>query len=79
MKVEIYGKPWCPYCDAAKSLAELNDCNYVYKSLDEDFSKETFLDLFPGALTFPQIIVDGAKIGGYTEFRVFIDSTKEEI
>ncbi len=74
MKVEIYGKPWCPYCDAAKALAEMRGCDFSYKTLAEDFSRDTFLEIFPEAETFPQIIVDGNKIGGYTEFKMMMDS-----
>ena len=65
MKVEIYSKPQCPYCDMAKKLAEQKGYELIYKMLDEDFDRETLMETFPGARTFPQIIVDGEKIGGY--------------
>tara|TARA_B100001057_G_scaffold496644_1_gene598614 strand:+ start:370 stop:600 length:231 start_codon:yes stop_codon:yes gene_type:complete len=74
MKVEIYSKPQCPYCDMAKRLAEQKDYELTYKMLDEDFDRETLMETFPGARTFPQIIVDGDKIGGYTEFKALVDS-----
>ena len=41
--------------------------------LDEDFDREALMETFPGARTFPQIIVDGNKIGGYTEFKAIVD------
>ena len=74
MKVEIYSKPQCPYCDMAKRLAEQKDYELTYKMLDEDFDRESLMETFPGARTFPQIIVDGDKIGGYTEFKALVDS-----
>mgnify|MGYP001177225906 FL=1 len=74
MKVEIYSKPQCPYCDMAKRLAEQKGYELTYKMLDEDFDRETLMETFPGARTFPQIIVDGDKIGGYTEFKALVDS-----
>jgi len=74
MKVEIYSKPQCPYCDMAKNLAEQKELDYTYKMLDEDFSREELMETFPGARTFPQIIVNGDKIGGYQEFKKLIDS-----
>ena len=73
MKVEIYSKPQCPYCDMAKNLAEREGYELTYKMLDEDFDRETLMETFPGARTFPQIIVDGNKIGGYTEFKAIVD------
>ena len=73
MKVEINSKPQCPYCDMAKNLAEQNEYDLTVKMLDEDFERETLLETFPGARTFPQIIVDGNKIVGYTEFKKLVD------
>jgi|TARA_R110000851_G_scaffold79763_12_gene175644 glutaredoxin 3 len=72
MKVEIYSKPQCPYCDMAKKLAESNGHELTYKMLDEDFTREQLFEVFPTARTFPQIIVDGEKIGGYTEYKALV-------
>lgn len=74
MKVEIYSKPQCPYCDMAKNLAEAKGLDYNVKMLDEDFNREELMETFPGARTFPQIIVDGDKIGGFQEFKGIVDS-----
>jgi glutaredoxin 3 len=76
MKVEIYSKPQCPYCVQAKALAEREGYELTYKMLDEDFNRETLMETFPGARTFPQIIVDGEKIGGFTEFKALVDASK---
>jgi glutaredoxin 3 len=76
MIVEIYSKPQCPYCDMAKNLAEREGYDLTYKMLDEDFDREALMETFPGARTFPQIIVDGKKIGGYTEFKQLVDEAK---
>ena len=73
MIVEIYSNPMCPYCDMAKALAEREGHDLTVKMLDVDFDREVLLETFPGARTFPQIIVDGNKIGGYTEFKKLID------
>ena len=74
MKVEIYSKPQCPYCDMAKALAEQKGYDLTVKMLDVDFDRELRMETFPGARTFPQIIVDGNKIGGYTEFKALSDN-----
>jgi|TARA_B100000073_G_scaffold347340_1_gene361361 glutaredoxin 3 len=74
MKVEIYSKPQCPFCVQAKNLAEQKGYDLTYKMLDEDFSREELFETFPGARTFPQIIVDGEKIGGFTDFKALVDS-----
>ena len=76
MKVEIYSKPQCPYCVQAKALAEREGHELTYKMLDEDFDRETLMETFPGARTFPQIIVNGEKIGGFTEYKALVDASK---
>jgi glutaredoxin 3 len=67
--IEIWGKEQCPYCDMAKALCEQQKMDYQYKLLGFDFTREELMEKFPGARTFPQIIVDGNKIGGYTELK----------
>jgi len=77
MNIEIYSKPQCPYCDMAERIAQqvIQESSHKYQKfmLDVDFNREELMDKFPGARTFPQIIVDGEKIGGYTEFKALID------
>lgn len=72
MKVEIYSIPNCPYCTKAKSLAERQGHEVVYKMMGEDYQAGDVRELFPTARTFPQIVVDGEKIGGYTELEKMI-------
>ena len=72
MKVEIYSKPQCPYCVQAKALAEREGHELTYKMLDEDFNREQLMETFPGARTFPQILVDDKHIGGYIELEKLI-------
>lgn len=69
--IEIYGKDNCPYCDMAKSLAERKGREVVYKQLDVDYGFSEMRELFPTARTFPQIIVDGKHIGGYSHLEEY--------
>tara|TARA_B100000927_G_C16470506_1_gene471363 strand:+ start:1633 stop:1869 length:237 start_codon:yes stop_codon:yes gene_type:complete len=69
--IEIWGKTQCPYCDKAKALCEQNNYEYVYKQLDEDFTREQVFEEFPGARTFPQIKIDGETIGGYQQLETW--------
>lgn len=68
MEVIIYGKDNCPYCDMAKKLAERKGYDTTYKKLGQDFDALEMAEQFPAARTFPQIIADGDKIGGYAQF-----------
>jgi len=69
MIVEIYSIPNCPYCSKAKMLAENHNAVHetVYKMMGKEFQAADVRELFPTARTFPQIVVDGESIGGYTE------------
>jgi glutaredoxin 3 len=73
--IEIYGKPACQYCDRAKKFCESNQFEFVYKQLDEDFTREQLFEKFPTARTFPQITVRGEKIGGYNELIKYVEDT----
>ena len=72
MSIEIWGKPACPSCLKAKQLCDMRQFEYTYKELGKDFDREQVFEVFPEARTFPQIIVDGEKIGGYTELEALL-------
>ena len=75
--VEIWGKPNCPYCNRAKQTSKKFGLNYIYHQLDEDFTKEEFLEKFPDAKSYPQIIVDGKLVGGYMDFLTLLRGPTE--
>ena len=73
MKIEIYSKTNCVYCDKAVHISqqiiqETSEHSYDKYMLDEDFTREELLEKFPHARTFPQIVIDGENIGGYSNF-----------
>ena len=81
MKIEIYSKPACPFCDKAVFLAQqvIQESTQTYEKymLDVDVTREELFEKFPTARTFPQIVVDGKSIGGYTEFESYIYVQKQ--
>jgi len=77
MKVTIYTKANCVYCDYARNLLEHNKIDYNKLTLDEDFTRENLLELFPSARSFPVIVVDGFNIGGYDELKMIIEQKTE--
>ena len=78
MYIEIYSKEQCPYCDMAERIAQqfIQESNHKYKKymLNVDFNRDDMIEKFPTARTFPQIMIDGKSIGGYTEFERFISA-----
>lgn len=77
MRITIYTKKNCVYCDYAKNLLEHNKINYTPMVLDEDFTRENLLELFPNARSFPVIVVDGFNIGGYDELKMILEQKTE--
>ena len=65
-RVTIYSKENCPYCKMAEQLALQHNSIVMYKVLGTHFDAQELMDTFPGARTFPQIIFNGEKIGGYS-------------
>jgi len=66
--VEIYTKNNCIYCEKVKYLMNTKNVNYKEYKLNEDFTREFIIEKYPDAKTFPIVIVDGFKIGGYAEY-----------
>ena len=71
----IWGKPQCPHCEAAKRMLDAREIQYEYKQLGVDFEREQVLEEFPEARTFPQIVVNGQKIGGYDKLGTYLEET----
>lgn len=75
-RAQIYGKPNCPFCIAAKNILTTHNISYEYSEVGIDFSREWLLEEFPGAKTYPQIVIViddvSFKIGGYTELKEYL-------
>lgn len=64
MNFAVYSKDGCPYCDKIKQVLDLTKTSYVVYNLGEQFDKKSFYDEFGEGATFPQVSVDGKKLGG---------------
>ena len=69
MNIEIWGKELCGSCAMAKNLCEQKGLEYNYKHYGIDFDRNEMVSTFPTARTFPQIIVNEEKIGGYDNLK----------
>jgi len=64
MNFAVYTKNGCPYCEKIKQVLDLTKTSYVVYNLGEQFDRESFYDEFGKGSTFPQVLVDGKKLGG---------------
>jgi len=78
MKVIVYSKPACQFCDKAKALLTQLKIEYTEKVVTKDISlEELFEELGKTVRTIPQIVIDENHIGGFNELReYFVDKGK---
>ena len=53
MKIAVWSKPACVYCDMAKRLLGQKGLEYTAVMLGEEFTREDVVAKFPNARTFP--------------------------
>ena len=63
----VYSKPGCPYCEKIIEVLELANLNHVIYTLDKDFNRRSFYGEFGEGTTFPQIVLNGKKLGGCSD------------
>ncbi len=67
MNFAVYSRKGCPYCEKIVEVLKLSKQRFVVYSLDQQFTREQFYTEFGKGSTFPQIIMNGKKLGGCTD------------
>jgi glutaredoxin len=73
MKVLIWSKYHCPYCDQAKALLTQRNIQFEERKIGDGYTKEDLLEAVPTARTVPQIFIDEQLIGGFTELKQHLE------
>ena len=76
MNYAVYSKNGSPYCDKIKQVLTLTNLKYVVYNLGEHFDKKSFYEEFGEGSTFPQVVVDGQKLGGCIDSIKFLQEKK---
>ena len=71
--ITVYSKDQCVFCDKAITLLKLKAKDHNVYKLGKDFDRDTILEMFPDARTFPIITVDKRFIGGYNELEKLLN------
>ena len=66
-EVTVYTTEPCPYCSKAKGLLAARGIEYSEINLGRDPEGRAELAQKTGLMTFPQIVIDGETLGGWTE------------
>ena len=69
MQAVVWSKDACPFCDQAKNLLKSKGIEFEERNVSKDWTKDQLLEAVPNARTLPQIFLDNAHIGGFTELR----------
>lgn len=67
MQAVIYTRDNCPYCVSAKNFCNQNGISFSELKIGSDIIVEEFQEIFPEQKSVPLILIDGVKIGGFTE------------
>jgi glutaredoxin 1 len=69
MKVEIFSKDGCPYCVKAKNLLNLKGLSFTEHTVGQNGIDKQVIEERAGKpiRTVPQIFIDEAHIGGFTD------------
>ena len=72
----VYSKDGCPYCSKVVQVLELAELNHVVYKLDKNFDRQSFYGEFGNGSTFPQVVMNGRKLGGCTETVKYLKENK---
>ena len=72
----VFSKDGCPYCTKVQRVLELANLNFVTYKLDKDFDRTSFYGEFGQGSTFPQVTLNGDKLGGCTETDKYLQENK---
>jgi len=74
MKVEIYSKSHCPFCEKAKQWFDSHGYDYTEVKMDNEEERLAFYQRVPNARSVPQIFIDDKLIGTYDQFIAIADT-----
>ncbi len=72
MKVVVWSKYNCTFCDQAKLLLGQREIAFEERKIGDGYTKEELLEEIPTARSVPQIIINGKIIGGFPELKEFL-------
>ncbi len=67
VKVTVYSKDYCPYCDRAKALLKSKGVAFEAIELQDHPGEFAKLKERTGLMTVPQIFIGDKLIGGYSD------------
>lgn len=66
-RVRMYTTQWCGYCAAARELLRSKGVDFEDIDVDSDPAKRTEMQELSGGRTVPQVFINDAPVGGYSD------------
>ncbi|HXB64149.1 MAG TPA: glutaredoxin domain-containing protein [Solirubrobacteraceae bacterium] len=73
-RITVYTTEPCAYCARVKGLLRSRGAEFAEINLTKDPEGRMELARKTGMMTFPQVLVDGQLVGGFTETRAAAES-----
>jgi glutaredoxin 3 len=73
-EVVVYSTEPCSFCNHTKALLESRGIEFTEVNLAKDPAGRAALVSRTGMMTFPQVVIDGRLLGGFTEVRAAAES-----
>ena len=74
MKVELYTKDHCIWCDRAKGLLNAHSIDFVEFDLSNNEERLKFYEnIGNNVKTVPQVFIDDKRIGGYQDLKEWLN------
>lgn len=73
-EVVVYSTEPCSFCSHAKALLSSRGIEFTEINLAKDPAGRAALVSRTGMMTFPQVVIDGQLLGGFTEVRAAAES-----
>ncbi len=75
LRVSMISKRGCPYCIKAKAMLKEQDIDFEEIELGREITQRSLFAI-SGAVTTPQVFIDGKKIGGSEALADYLESMK---
>jgi glutaredoxin 3 len=72
--VTVYSTEPCSFCNRVKGLLQARGIEFTEVNLSKDPEGRVALAGRTGMMTFPQVVVDGELLGGFTELQTAVEN-----
>ena len=68
----VFAKDGCTHCEKIEEVLKLSGLNFVTYKLGKNFDEKGFVGEFGEGATFPQVVMNGEKLGGCVDTVKFL-------